>query len=58
MSLVQVSCTVHTVSFGKSKVSIWIVQCYHGLVGLVLHEQGAWTPLIYWALQLKETIAA
>lgn len=37
---------------------IWIVQCFYGLVGPVLHEQGAWTPLIYWAPQQKEAIAA
>lgn len=37
---------------------IWIVQCFHGLVGLVIHEQGAWSPPMYWAPQQKETIAA
>lgn len=37
---------------------IWIFQCFHGLVGPVLYEQGAWTPLIYWAPQLSKTIAA
>lgn len=59
MSFVQVSCTVHTVNQRYLEIKgIWIVQCFHGLVGLVLHEQGAWTPLIHWAPQLKEIIAA
>lgn len=36
---------------------LWIVQCFHGLVGFVIHEQGAWSPAMYHTQQ-KETTAA
>lgn len=49
---------------------LWIVQCFHGLVGFVIHEQGAWSPAMYhtqqkplqpevwWELQESSSAAA